>query len=497
MGTFAGWTIANDFINAPYTQAAIFHPAFLLAGFFLSRAVDDDTRGRAATAVLAGVALLAVWSLGQALSGEARAHADFETPNTLAAVLNLALAPVLFRIAYGEKRRALVGVAVLLTAALAATLSRGGFIALAAGLTTTMLLSRAWPSRADRVRLLAVLVLGAAIGAAAMQVPRPLTDADSAVREDAQHFAATSYDSLASRIELYRLALSAAGEHPWLGTGYLGFRSLFEARRAEVPSYRAQNVTYFVHQDYLQTLVELGVPGLAALLALVTLPFALALRRARRTVHDPRAASAALAGLATMAIHALGDFPFYVPACLLLFGALLGEVDSRLAVERLRMPPRKAIARGVLAAGLALAAVLVVAPALAELAVAHGERSWRSGDARKAAWGFELARRLQPRDWRYHWYAGQFWYGQAQSGNAAAAPLADQAFAAAMRANPAEPRPLLARVATQLRFAPLLDHAAAAAVLRDWADRALALAPLNPAVRRDHAAALAQLADRP
>lgn len=493
---FAGWMVVDDFINTSYTAAAIFHPAFLFAGFFFSRAVDDNTRRSAAFAVLAGVALLALWSLGQALSGAARAHADFETPNTLAAVLNLALAPVLFRIAYGERRRALVGIAVLLTAALAATLSRGGFIALAAGLTAAMLLFRAWPRKADMVRVLAVLALGAAIGTAVMQMPRPLMGADSTVRENAQHFAVTSYDSVASRIELYRLALSAAGEHPWLGTGYLGFRSLFEARRAEVPSYPVHNVTYFVHQDYLQTLVELGVPGLAALLALVTLPFGLALRKAHRTVHDPRA-SAALAGVATMAIHALGDFPFYVPVCLLLFGGLLGEVDTRLAGEQRGMPPRKAVSRMAVLAGMAVAAVLTLAPALAELAVAHGERSWRSGDARTAAWGFELARRLQPRDWRYHWYAGQFWYGQAQSGNAAAAPLADQAFAAAMRADPAEPRPLLARVATQLRFAPLLDHAAAATVLRDWADRALALAPLNPAVRRDHAAALAQLADRP
>jgi len=130
----------------------------------------------------------------------------------------------------------------------------------------------------------------------------------------------------------------------------------------------------------------------------------------------------------------------------------------------------------------------------ARAASLYGERSWRSGQGEPAAFGFELARRLQPRDWRYHWYAGQFWFAQAAyGGKKEAANLADHAFAAAIRANAADPRPLLGRLATQLRFAPLLGDRQPTQVLRDWADRALALAPLDSSVRRDHAAALAQL----
>jgi hypothetical protein len=56
---------------------------------------------------------------------------------------------------------------------------------------------------------------------------------------------------------------------------------------------------------------------------------------------------------------------------------------------------------------------------------------------------------------------------------------------------------LLSRIATQMRFARWLDHPESAATLREWAERALALAPLNPGVRRDHAAALAQLSHKP
>ena len=37
------------------------------------------------------------------------------------------------------------------------------------------------------------------------------------------------------------------------------------------------------------------------------------------------------------------------------------------------------------------------------------------GEGRAAAFGFELAQRFEPRDWRYHLYAGQFWLSEAAS----------------------------------------------------------------------------------
>lgn len=487
------WVIANGFVNTTYTSAAIFHPALLAAGFMAWRAFGARARHAAAAAVLAAMALLACWALWQAASGQGRAHAHFETPNTLATVLNLALAPLLFRIAYGDSRRGVLGLALLLTAALVSTLSRGGFIALACGLLTTSLLFHVRPSRDGVARSLSVLGSGAIAGVIAMQAPLWLTSHAIAPEAQLQGIASTLGSTLDSRIELYRLALWAVGEHPWLGTGYLGFNPLFEAHRAQLPSYTSENVTYFVHNDYLQTLVELGLPGLMALLAIVMLPFGLA-RRSAPPAMERLSLYAPLAGIATMAIHALGDFPFYVPLCLLLFGASLGEVDRRLAQER-RTAPRTIAPRAgwVTIGGAALIALLLLPPPLAEAAAWYGERGWRKGIGESAALGFELARRLQPHDWRYHWYAGQFWYAQAQAGNRAAAQLADEAFAAAIQANPADPRPLLGRIAVQLRFAKLLEQPQAAGTLRGWAERALALAPLNPAVRQDYAAALAQL----
>lgn len=498
VAAYVSWGVANDFLNFPYTAAGIFHPLILGAGFVFSRRLDPRASNAARGALLGGAAMLALWALWQSASGQGRALAHFETPNTLASVLNLALAPLLFRIAYGDSRRTVLALAVLFTAALVCTLSRGGFLALGTGVLATALLFSVRPPSRAVLRVVGVLAAGIAAGVLALQLPQWLASRGSTPAPGFEELASTLEGTLGSRSELYRLAFSAVGERPWLGAGYLGFHALFEAGRASVPSYAPENVTWFVHNDYLQTLVELGLPGFLTLAMLVAAPFWLA-KRALAPETDRLALHAALAGLATMAIHALGDFPFYVPICLLLFGALLGDADKLLWRERPTPVTKPGSApRLVRIGGATMLALLILPPPLAEASAAYGDRSWRSGKAEPAAFGFELARRFQPRDWRYHWYAGQFWYAQAaQSGKKAAADLADQAFAAAVEANPSDPRPLLGRLATQMRFASLLDRPRSTATLRGWAARALALAPLNLAVRLDCLAALAQLGNRP
>lgn len=478
VGAYGAWTVANDFFNTTYNAAGVFHPMLLVAGFALGRGCDEHERDRLFALWVAGASLLALWGLGQALSGGGRAHAHFETPNTLATVLNLALAPLAIAVTLGERRRIVLAAAVPLAAGLGATLSRGGFIALAAGLGVAWLFSRRSFTRPAPGRLLAVLAAGAVLGALAAQLGG---------------IASTLNATLGSRGELYRLAWSVAGKGPWTGIGYLGFHDLLEMRRAEVPSYGVANVTYFAHNDYLQTFVELGLPGAALLVAIVVLPFVL-VRTRNRVAQTARAVPCALAALAAMAVHALGDFPFYVPLCLLAFGFALGVVDRALAGASLDRRWQAPKARLTAIAMAAILGYLVLPPAAAEAAAAYGDRHWRSGQGVSAAYGFELARRLQPRDWRYHWFAGQFWLAQARQGNPAAAPLADRAFAAAMQANRAEPQPIFGRLAIQLGFARLLERPQSVDTLRAWAERALALAPLNPAVRRDHAAALQQLA---
>jgi hypothetical protein len=264
---------------------------------------------------------------------------------------------------------------------------------------------------------------------------------------------------------------------------------VLERERALVPSYGEANFTYFVHNDYLQALLELGVPALVALISMVTLPFILAKLQMRQPQAGRVELAAVLAALAAAAIHALGDFPLHVPLGLLLFGLSLGIADRLVAgpaeLVRRWTTPAARLAQIVLAMGLA---TLLARPTIAELATAYATHKWLHGDGKAAAYGFELARRFDAKDSRYHANAGQFWFVEATvTGSPDAARRADEAFAAGMESNPFDTTNRLRRVLTQIRFGPVLPAPASAQMLRKWADDALALAPLNPALRKEHA----------
>lgn len=469
-------------ISAAYTPVGLYQPLLLALGFIVARRFDDRGLRTAAVTAIGLGALLGTWGLVQiGPLGMARAQALFETPATYAAVLNLLLVPVLALGFAGGSRAALLAVGGLLAAGLFAGDSRGGLIALAAGMGAAVIFCM----RAKRFQwrdiglVLAMLAAGWILAAALRAWPSPELPARSE--------AARAQSSL-SRLELYALSWDAWRERPLAGTGYLTFRYTLEQGRAQVPSYGEANETWFVHNDYLQTLQELGPLGLVALLTLAWLPALVAYRRipALRADRQP-AAIAAAAALTAMACHALVDFPFYIPACLLLYGALLGVLERQLDEPRVAPAPEWKSRLWYRAAhtGVVLIAVLILLrPVVAEAAAEWGLRKSAAGDGHSAAFWLSAASRIEPADWRYHWYTGQFWDAQAAgSGRREAANLAAEAFTAGFDANPLEVRNLLGKIAVHRRLRALLDTPADQSTLRDWLARAEALAPLSPEVR--------------
>ena len=397
LSLFAGWIVlSNELFNPSYAAAAPFHAAFLLGGFLLARQKDGASLYRVA---LLAAFVLSVWAVLQFARGE-RAHAVFDTPATLAATLNLVLLPGLAYWAWGRRNASLLPLLVIVLGGLAATQSRGGWLAFGAGAVMAIVLARrcGLPVRKPLMAGAAALVaLGFAL---------------------AQHSAVSSR----ARLALYDSALQSMSA-PFSGVGYLSFY------------YYGDTTTYFVHNDYLQTLLELGIPGLAALLAMVLLPLALGWRALPGLKRDQQVVVVGVsAAIAATATHALVDYPFYVPACLLLFGAAVGVLDSQLPgfKEEIHRVPRAIVA--------ALSLWVLVTPVVAEAASAYAQRQWRRSDSESAAYWFEFARRVTPRDWRYHWYAGQFWQAVSLGGNRRAAELAEAAFAAGRAANSRESR---------------------------------------------------------
>lgn len=482
---YAGWTIFHTaFISGAYNTAGLYDPLFLVAGFAIGRALDRSQRPCIYRAIALLVVLLCAWALGQALLTSSSGHAHFETGSALASTINLVLAPTIVALAHGNRSRTLVVLAVLLFAALCATLSRAGMLALLLGLCLTIALVGMKASlRWQPVLLVALgLALCALLYLAAGRW-WPLLLAD---------LSAANLDSAKSRLELYQLAWSTTTFG--LGIGYLTFRYVLEVGRADVPSYGESSFTYFVHNDYLQAMLELGLPGFVALVAIVVLALLTGRRLVRSKDEGSWESLAVLAGVCTVAVHALLDFPLHIPLCLLLFGFGIGVLDHLSGSVDRKVPAGQVqrLATLILAMGVT---ILLARPVIAEAAAAYGMRKWALGETRSGAYGFELARRMDPRDWRYHLYAGQFWFAQAAENNdAEQAKFADAAFAAAMAANPLEPTSALGRAFTQLRYRSILPAPAQPAAIRAWADQAVLVAPLNATVRKEHEAILRRLA---
>jgi O-antigen ligase len=484
----AGWmALSNVLFNPSYTAAAPYHAAFLAGGFLLGQRAGEASLRKLYGAALAFAVLLAAWALWQKTHGAVRPAALFETPAMLAAVLNLVLVPGIALLLAGKARPLLVVALALIAAGVVMTSSRGGWLGLGGGAAVAGLLLR----RAELVSLrhalslLAALIAGAALLAWAASEIAQVGRAPSS----AAPFSMLGPDAVRSsvaRLELYELALRSMMTSSFpTGYGYLGFYYLLEAGRQGIATYE-NAITYFVHNDYLQALLELGIPGLVGLIFLAGWPVYAAARAARRHQDASLPLIATASAASSMAVHALVDYPFYAPVCLLIFGAALGLIAAMSRThEREPVLPRSTsrfVARAVL---LTLAAWLIGAPLAAELAGDRAHHEWRRGANPEAAYWFEVARRLESRDWRYHWETGQFWLIQAlQNRNPEAARLADSAFADGVRANPRDVRNLLGRIETQRRLADILPAPIGSAEILAWSARAREIAPSNPAVRR-------------
>lgn len=469
------------FVSPAYTPAGLYVPLLLALAYIAFRGFDDRTERFAAQSVLLAGAIAAIWGLVQvSLLGVARAHAFFETPATYASVMNLLLVPLLACMLAGRRGPWIPVTAILFAVALFLADSRGGLVALAAGCGAALILAlrSGLPGVRGWARVAAVL-LGAWLVALAIHAAGQAESPVAAEQREA---------SSLSRLELYSVSLDAWRAHPITGTGYLTFRYALEQGRARVPSYGSSGETWFVHNDYLQMLQELGPLGLGVLIALAGLPLWLAYRSLPRLAEASRTPVVACAAATTgMATHALVDFPFYIPACLLLYGALLGSLDRR--VRPAAATPRANAPGALIRLGRAVFAVLAVVVLLRPLAAAAsaqwGMHEQAAGDVPAAAFWLSAAPIIDPADWRYHWYAGQFWEIQAAvTRRREAARLAAKAYAAGFDANPLEVKTLLGKISVQLRYRDLLDAPVDAATMQAWVAQARRLAPRDVEVQR-------------
>lgn len=196
------------------------------------------------------------------------------------------------------------GAAALIALAVLASRSRGGLVALAAGLAAFALLAAGRRSRRRGALLLGVFTL--AMAAALAILPQ---DAWTRI------MASASDGSLAYRLHTSLASLRLAAAHPLLGSGLGSFPdavTAFKRGDGDVRTMHAEN-------DVLEFVAETGLLGLAALLfAAWRLRPALA-----ATLRSSALAAGALAAASALAVHSFVDFNLRVPSNALMLAVCL------------------------------------------------------------------------------------------------------------------------------------------------------------------------------
>jgi O-Antigen ligase len=247
------------------------------------------------------------------------------------------------------------GLAVIALAILV-SLSRGGVVALSAGLLLFFgLRFLVAPGKWIRASVLPFVLALALVVGLLMVLPSETHERIGTLTSLGQE------QSAPFRLRVWRDGLRAFGASPLVGFGAGAFADAlapFKSSSGELRIEHAEN-------DYVELLVELGILGAAAVAAAVTLSTRSALAGYRRQRHSlsRRLGPASLAALGALLVHGLFDFNLRIPSNAVLFASI-----ATLAAG-LAEPPTETRARPVsiavaAAAGAILVGVMTAGPSL-------------------------------------------------------------------------------------------------------------------------------------
>lgn len=356
--------------------------AYVAFAFVCTRlaASSDARRWLAHMVVIAGAAM-AVIALGHHVLGmdslfgiyqPREAASPYMAPllneNHLAGFLafTVPLALVLALLAQGGLRVAWLTAALLCAGTTLLTLSRGGALALAAGVVATGVLllverrSQAEKRRTRSQARLSVLIPAGVVVACAVVLLATFTA--GGVREELAETSADELHDEDSKFGVWRATTHLVADNLWAGVGRGGFEPAFtRVHHSGVKTYS------HVENEYLQALVDWGVPGTAALVLVLVWTVILAVRRWDRGPLEIGALSALLA----IALHNTVDFNLEMPgvalAAIAVLAILLPVSPRRVPGERRRF---HALARG---AALALGTAVIAAAASPLGRTAHAD----------------------------------------------------------------------------------------------------------------------------
>lgn len=128
--------------------------------------------------------------------------------------------------------------------------------------------------------------------------------------------------SVAERFLIWRAALQMfSDDTPWYGSGYGSFHMRYPAYRSPLDTSAGQ----YVHNDFLQFLVEFGYPGILLCAGFIIYFLVRAVRLFRSRQQNRAEAAAMLSVLLATSVHSLFSYNFHIPVMLLLTAICLGR----------------------------------------------------------------------------------------------------------------------------------------------------------------------------
>jgi O-antigen ligase len=389
-----------------------------------------------------------VWNEYSPYAG--RASGTFISPNNLAGFLALLLPLALAFLLVGKVSvitRILAGyAAVAMSAGLAVTFSRAGWVAAGGGIILVLGILLGHRNHRLKAWLLLLALLAGGGLFTTQYLSKTVGYMQRVAKPDDDGPSVLYFDS---RRDMWRAAEQMWLDHVWCGVG----PGLYDYRFREYRPESLQSRPDRVHNDYLNLLADWGAVGGALVLGGIVV-FIAGLRRTwphvRRKENDFGSGQSnrfafflgAMGGLAALAIHSLMDFNLHIPA-----NALAGVTLLALVASNLRLATEAHWFRAGRPAKLALTGALV---AVAAVLLAQQWRGWPEArwlaraewteyfsPARAAA--LEKAFAAEPGNFQTAYEIGECYREQSFTGGSDYAALARQAmtwYARAIRANP-------------------------------------------------------------
>lgn len=209
--------------------------------------------------------------------------------------------------------------AVVIATALLFTQSRGGFASTAVGVLALALAfrrARRKQEEAGRVPIFALAVVIAGLVLVSFSGSNLMGRLGDAAGNET------------GRGAVYAMTLEAIANHPLLGVGLGGFRDIFAIYR---DSSLDDQLGIFdrAHNTYLELALELGLPALTLLLAILAGIVVVCARGLLTRRHDIAYPAAGLGATALFALHSAVDFSLQIPAIAAAYALLMGTAYAQ------------------------------------------------------------------------------------------------------------------------------------------------------------------------